>query len=129
MLTPDDVIPLREICRWLAENRVPQRNVSFVPLPKQSPKNVAQIESPHSLSQSAGREEPVKPTLPETRGIPLQREGGTFVVPVSINDQLTLKFVIDSGAADVSIPADVVMTLLRTGTLTPDDFLGRKHIV
>jgi len=28
-------------------------------------------------------------------------DGGTFAVPVKINDQLTLKFVVDSGAADV----------------------------
>ena len=53
-------------------------------------------------------------------------EGGTFVVPVRINDQITLKFVIDSGASDVSVPADVVMTLLRTGTITDADFLGTQ---
>jgi len=53
-------------------------------------------------------------------------DGGTYLVPVSINDQLTLKFIIDSGAADVSIPADVVLTLVRTGTLTSDDFLGSQ---
>jgi hypothetical protein len=33
------------------------------------------------------------------------------------NDAITLDFTIDSGAADVSIPADVVMTLMRTGTI------------
>jgi clan AA aspartic protease (TIGR02281 family) len=53
-------------------------------------------------------------------------EGGTFVVPVRINDQITLKFVIDSGASDVSVPADVVTTLLRTGTITDADFLGTQ---
>ena len=53
-------------------------------------------------------------------------EGGTFVVPVRINDQITLKFVVDSGASDVTVPADVVMTLLRTGTITDSDFLGTQ---
>jgi len=53
-------------------------------------------------------------------------DGGTFKVPVTINGQLTLKFVVDSGAADVSIPADVVLTLLRTGTITDADFLGEQ---
>jgi clan AA aspartic protease (TIGR02281 family) len=53
-------------------------------------------------------------------------EGGTFVIPVRINDQITLEFVIDSGASDVSIPADVVMTLHRTGTITDSDFLGAR---
>ena len=54
------------------------------------------------------------------------RDAGTFVVPVTINGEITLKFVVDSGAADVSIPADVVLTLFRTGTLTADDFLGKR---
>jgi predicted aspartyl protease len=58
--------------------------------------------------------------------IALRPYRGTFTVPVLINEQLTLNFVIDSGAADVSIPADVVLTLIRTGTLTSGDFLGRQ---
>jgi predicted aspartyl protease len=45
---------------------------------------------------------------------------------VTINGQITLKFIVDSGAADVTVPADVVLTLIRTGTLTTDDFLGEK---
>ena len=61
--------------------------------------------------------------------VPLVSEGGTFRVPVTINGQLTIKFVIDSGAADVSVPADVVMTLLRTGTITDTDFLGKQTYV
>ena len=59
-------------------------------------------------------------------GIPLEAQGGTFVVPVSINNAITLDFVIDSGASDVSIPVDVVRTLVRTGTLRPTDFLGKR---
>jgi aspartyl protease family protein len=58
--------------------------------------------------------------------VPLVPDGGTFTVPVTINGRLTLNFVVDSGAADVSIPADVVMTLVRTGTITDDDFLGKQ---
>jgi clan AA aspartic protease (TIGR02281 family) len=53
-------------------------------------------------------------------------EGGTFVVPVRINDQITLNFVVDSGASDVTIPNDVVSTLVRTGTITDADFLGKQ---
>ena len=33
---------------------------------------------------------------------------------------------VDSGAADVSMPADVVLTLIRTGTLTENDFVGEQ---
>ena len=66
--------------------------------------------------------------MSEATVVPMVSEGGTFVVPVRINDQITLNFVIDSGASDVSVPADVVMTLLRTGTITNSDFLGTKNI-
>lgn len=58
--------------------------------------------------------------------VSLQRAGGTYVVPVLINNAITLKFVIDSGAADVSIPADVFLTLVRTGTLQNNDFIGTQ---
>jgi aspartyl protease family protein len=138
LLTPSDVVPLREIRGWLAQHHVPEGSVSFVPLPdsvaqlyKRPRKTVAKIEAPESLSESKTQDAPMKPNLPEPPSgehlaIPLQREGGTFVVPVSINGEITLKFTIDSGAADVSIPADVVMTLLRTGTLTREDFLGTQ---
>ena len=53
-------------------------------------------------------------------------DGGTFKVPVTVNGQLTLNFTVDSGASDVSIPADVFMTLVRTGTITDTDFLDRQ---
>jgi clan AA aspartic protease (TIGR02281 family) len=61
--------------------------------------------------------------------VPMQLERGIYVVPVLINDAITLDFVVDSGATDVSIPADVVMTLMRTGTLAKSDFLGEKTYV
>jgi clan AA aspartic protease (TIGR02281 family) len=58
--------------------------------------------------------------------VPLEKEGGTYVVPVLINGAIPLKFVVDSGAADVIIPADVVSTLLRTGTIDRSDFIGSQ---
>jgi clan AA aspartic protease (TIGR02281 family) len=58
--------------------------------------------------------------------IPLKTRNGVFVVPVQINGALTLDFMVDSGASDVIIPADVVLTLMRTGTLRDTDFLGQK---
>ena len=42
---------------------------------------------------------------------------------------ITLKAIVDSGASDVSVPADVVSTLIRTGTITNDDFLGQQTYV
>ena len=56
--------------------------------------------------------------------IPLVKVGGAFTVPVIINGIIPLNFVVDSGASDVSIPADVVLTLMRTGTITQSDFMG-----
>lgn len=61
--------------------------------------------------------------------IPLSRESGVFVVPVLINNVLIIDFALDSGAADVSIPADVVMTLVRAKTLTKSDFIGVQKFV
>jgi clan AA aspartic protease (TIGR02281 family) len=58
--------------------------------------------------------------------IPLIREHGTFVVPVVINGKITLNFTIDSGATDVSIPADVFSTLVRADTVSKDDFLDMQ---
>jgi predicted aspartyl protease len=58
--------------------------------------------------------------------IPLQEKGGTYVVPVLINKAISLNFIIDSGSTDVSIPADVVMTLVRAGTIQDTDFIGRQ---
>jgi gag-polyprotein putative aspartyl protease len=55
--------------------------------------------------------------------------GGVFVVPVRINDAIDLDFLVDSGATDVSVPVDVVLTLLRSGTLKAADFTGSKTYV
>jgi predicted aspartyl protease len=56
----------------------------------------------------------------------LEKQGGTYAVPVWINRAITLNFVLDSGASDVLIPADVFLTLLRTGTVSESDFLDSK---
>jgi uncharacterized protein/predicted aspartyl protease len=70
------------------------------------------------------------PTAPITSllgaEVALRDEGGTYGVPVRINNALTLNFTLDSGASDVLIPADVVLTLIRTETLSQSDFIGQK---
>lgn len=58
--------------------------------------------------------------------VPMVRSGGTYGVPVQINGAITLGFVLDSGASDVSIPSDVFRTLVRTGTITKDDITGSE---
>src|SRR5215470_13180372 len=56
----------------------------------------------------------------------LEKQGGTYTVPVLINRAITLRFVLDSGASEVLIPADVFLTLVRTGTVSESDFLDSK---
>jgi hypothetical protein len=55
--------------------------------------------------------------------IPLIKAGGVYELPLEINGVMTLRFILDTGAAEVNIPADVVLALLRTGTLNVTDFL------
>jgi hypothetical protein len=68
-------------------------------------------------------------TIADLETIRMEKSGGVYVVPVRFNDTITLDAIIDSGAADVSIPADVVSTLMRMGTLKAPDFLGQKTYV
>jgi clan AA aspartic protease (TIGR02281 family) len=58
--------------------------------------------------------------------VDLKQDGGTFTAPVEINGRLILDFTVDSGAADVTIPEDVLSTLVRTGTITEADFTGQQ---
>jgi predicted aspartyl protease len=58
--------------------------------------------------------------------VALELSHGIYVVPVLINGVLPLRFTVDSGAADVSIPADVFLTLVRTGTLSKEDYIGTQ---
>jgi predicted aspartyl protease len=58
--------------------------------------------------------------------IVMVKSGGTYVVPVLINGALPLHFTVDSGAADVSIPSDVVSTLIRMGAIVDGDFTGSQ---
>jgi predicted aspartyl protease len=59
----------------------------------------------------------------------MQPVGGVFVVPVRFNETITLNAIVDSGASDVSVPADIVLTLMRSNTVTEADFLGEKTYV
>jgi predicted aspartyl protease len=58
--------------------------------------------------------------------VQLQRRRGILVAPVLVNDRVTLDFIVDSGAADVSLPAGVMQALIRAGTISEADFLGTE---
>jgi clan AA aspartic protease (TIGR02281 family) len=102
------------------------------PTPPKGPTNPSGTEVSSSPARSDG---PLNPTPVETPSnttrteVPLKSVGGTFVVPVFINGAITLNFVVDSGAADVSVPADVVGTLTRAGTIAKTDFIGKQTYV
>src|SRR5580692_589833 len=40
---------------------------------------------------------------------------------------ITLPFLLDTGASDLVIPADVALTLIRAGALTSGDFIGKSR--
>lgn len=56
--------------------------------------------------------------------INLKKIGGVYEVPVELNGVLKIDFIFDSGASDVSISADVAMTLIKTGTIKEGDWLS-----
>jgi clan AA aspartic protease (TIGR02281 family) len=70
------------------------------------------------------------PTLPEsastTDEVQLEKRGNAYMVPVRINATITLPFLLDTGATELVIPADVALTLIRAGALTSGDFVGKK---
>ena len=63
------------------------------------------------------------PSLLFAEDIPLIKKGGVYEVPVEVNGAITLNFILDTGASEVNIPADVALTLYRAGTIRESDFL------
>lgn len=61
--------------------------------------------------------------------IALQKLGGVYHVPVELNGFLELMFILDTGAAEMSIPSNVVQSLMRAGTVDENDYLSGKIFV
>jgi predicted aspartyl protease len=80
-----------------------------------------------SISSSSAPSPAVAQTDPAS--IRMEREGGVYVIPVRFNDMITLNAIVDSGASDMSIPVDIVSTLIRTKTITDRDFLGQQTYI
>src|ERR1700730_2750672 len=70
------------------------------------------------------------PSIGDTKStpfmVPMENVGGVYQVPIRINDTITLDAILDSSATDVCIPADIVLTLIRSKTIASEDFLGSK---
>ena len=64
---------------------------------------------------------------PPSAIIPMKKDSGVFVVPVSVNGLVTIECVVDSGASDVNVPTSVFRKLLGAGSIQDSDFLGTKE--
>lgn len=120
-----DVVPKRELGQWLTQNGLTWNKV-VVGEPLQatpSPKPAPADGGPLQFSAPASNNNP-RPSTVQGREVAMVRHGGTYAVPVQINGAITLDFVLDSGATDVSIPSDVFTTLMETGTITTADTIG-----
>jgi tetratricopeptide (TPR) repeat protein len=94
---------------------------------QRDPTNQEVIHALDALAVSVVQKPDVQ--LADQTSIKMEREGGVYVVPVRFNDMITLSAIVDSGASDMSVPADVVFTLIRTKTITDEDFLGQQTYV
>jgi hypothetical protein len=70
---------------------------------------------------------PASPRTQTGKRIPLRLFHNNYYVPVLINGLFWLDFMIDTGASDVTIPADVANKLMRAGTITMGDIGGEKN--
>jgi clan AA aspartic protease (TIGR02281 family) len=83
----------------------------------------AEVDQAQKLVPAPGKAE-IEPARGKAEiVISMRRLGGIHVVPVLINGAITLDFAVDSGAADVSIPANVVSRL----ALADADFIGERR--
>jgi clan AA aspartic protease (TIGR02281 family) len=84
------------------------------------------LPGPSAPTEQQQATSPLVQSRVSAQEIPLQRKGNEYTVPVRINDTITLPFILDTGATELLIPADVALTLIRTGALSGDDFLGKR---
>jgi len=117
--------------RISAPGQVPAGPVqsAAVPAPATPPAPpAAAAVAPLPAANTAPAPAPSSTSLP-VETIRFEQRGGVFLLPVQINGRITLDFILDSGSADVSVPADVVLTLIRTGTVSDRDFTGTRTYV
>jgi len=59
----------------------------------------------------------------------LASKNGILVAPVVLNHAIKENFFVDSGATDVSIPADLFSAMRRSGAITAADITGSRNFV
>ena len=58
--------------------------------------------------------------------IKLKDDNGIYKLPVKINNTVTLDFVLDLGASDVSLSPDIFSVLYKAGKIEESDFIGTQ---
>jgi clan AA aspartic protease (TIGR02281 family) len=109
------------------KSKMPPKVATASPVEESSPKLAAPppATAPIATVSPTVANSSAQSLNPSSRmAVPLKQDGGIFVVPVEINGAITLDFMVDSGASDVSVPADVFSTLVRTGTIKSTDLIG-----
>jgi clan AA aspartic protease (TIGR02281 family) len=82
-----------------------------------------------ALGAFSGCDAATTPPPATTTSIPMKKDGGVYVVPVSINGAASIDCIVDSGASDVNIPAEVYRKLVRDGKVQESDLLGTQDYV
>lgn len=89
-------------------------------------------------SSEASTEISIKPppsnpklTKPEKsfKSVPLRYRGGVYELKATINNEVTVYFVVDSGAATVSISGSAARILVDNGSLSSKNLLGKSKYV
>ncbi|MEJ0040983.1 MAG: retropepsin-like aspartic protease [Rhizomicrobium sp.] len=80
-----------------------------------------------SAALALGAAQAAAPPAPvSTASVPMKKDGGVYVVPVTVNGLVTVDCIVDSGASDVNIPASVFRKLQRAGAIQQSDMLGTE---
>jgi len=96
-------------------SRGPAPPAARVPVPTPTPQELSSVQQKPAEGMN------------ESFDVPLHKQGGVLVVPVLINRSVLVNFVLDSGAADVVIPEQVAVDMMRAGTLSRQDLLGEQN--
>ena len=110
----------------------PQQNTGSAEARRQSQARQAEIKRQKAQQEKEKKEQeearvqpaPVVGDLSGPIDVIMKRKGGNLWVPAQINKVVTIDFVIDSGASDITLPRDVYLTLIRSGTLTKANYIG-----
>lgn len=62
-----------------------------------------------------------------SNNIKMKKNGNIYEIPISLNDVIKTDFIIDTGASNVSITPDLASLLIKSGTISNEDWLKDKY--